>query len=353
MNKKELTKYGIAEIDDKSIELEYQQLIKSMGLDNNNDDKQNEDIYGYSSVDLGFTEKDMDDPALAAALEAAGIVTNKETKSVKYSEPGTLLGKDFEDEDLVSELKQLGIVIDIKNNNSPAEQRIKTTKKRHQIENSAQTKSKNIFTLEQEMNEYKTKALQYKKKGDITSAKQFYNRYKVLKVEFEKRQQQHNETRENVRGKIHEATSVTAENEIDIDNVEVNEDDMVDPALLHELKLMGYTNEKEEKKKVRKTMKKTIMNNEVTTSCLQVEKEMNEYKTMALNAKANGDIPSAKEYYKQYKLLKGKFEKQQEGKKQKQMKVTQKKSIHVSRSEETSNVVKTSKQVSDLPPPSK
>ena len=91
---------------------------------------------------------------------------------------------------------------------------------------------------------------------------------------------------------------------------------MMDPELLNELKAMGYNNNNEKKDKEKKNkqqpMKKTISqqqqnNNQAVSSFLLLEKQMNDYKTMALNAKKNGNIPSAKEYYKQYKLLKEQF----------------------------------------------
>ena len=74
-------------------------------------------------------------------------------------------------------------------------------------------------------------------------------------------------------------------NEADIDNVELTEDDMVDPDLLRELKMMGYKETKP-----------------VDDDKKSLEDTMNEYKSKALQAKKAGDLENAKSIIKSLKL---------------------------------------------------
>ena len=82
-------------------------------------------------------------------------------------------------------------------------------------------------------------------------------------------------------------------NEADIDNVELTEDDMVDPDLLRELKMMGY----KETKPVNDDKK-------------SLEDTMNEYKSKALQAKKSWRFGECKKYYKEFKILRAQIENQ-------------------------------------------
>ena len=124
----------------------------------------------------------------------------------------------------------------------------------------------------------------------MENAKKYYKEFKILRAQIEnqgkkkinvKRGQPkvvansvHNKTSSSHPPQSHPKAlkSLTADsaslNEADIDNVELTEDDMVDPDLLQELKMMGY----KETKPVNDDKK-------------SLEDTMNEYKSKALQAK--------------------------------------------------------------------
>ena len=63
---------------------------------------------------------------------------------------------------------------------------------------------------------------------------------------------------------------------------------------------------------------------DLVTRSIDLEKEMNEYKTKALNAKKSGDIPNAKKFYSQFKSLREQLEKNKSNTKTSSVVVTSK-----------------------------
>ena len=387
MDAKELAKYGVSDIDDKSIEAEYQQLLKSMGLGSNNNNKRinknkkkKKEKFECSSADLGFSEKELNDPVLAAALEAAGVLsTTKKAEPITRKSSGDIIAsmglseKDLQDPELINELKAMGYVEKKKQKKQIINQQIPV-----------QQAKKVASSLEIKMNEYKTKALNAKKSGNIPNAKEYYKQYKMFKEQFEQQQQeQHKHNNNNVMEEEEEKTKkiskkqrqlagnnnnnnvqiqsnnnnkkkkfspnqatvnldslknsqitsvkIPSVDEADIDNIELNDEDMMDPDLLNELKAMGYV---EEEKKNKEVMKKKLSampsppvqskETDLVTRSIDLEKEMNEYKTKALNAKKNGDIPNAKKFYSQFKSLREQLEKNKNNTKKSSVVVTSK-----------------------------
>ena len=107
-----------------------------------------------------------------------------------------------------------------------------------------------------------------------------------------KKSSSHHPPRSHSKPSLKSSTADSASlNEADIDNVELTEDDMVDPDLLRELKMMGYKETKP-----------------VDDDKKSLEDTMNEYKSKALQAKKAGDLENAKKYYKEFKTLRAQFE---------------------------------------------
>ena len=184
-----------------------------------------------------------------------------------------LTESDMQDPELLKELRALGYVEAV---TKPTTQKKQTNKA--------------PLSLKVRMNEYKSKALQAKKAGDLENAKKYYKEFKILRAQIENQGKKKINVKQGqskvVANSVHNKTSsshppqshpkalksLTADsaslNEADIDNVELTEDDMVDPDLLRELKMMGY----KETKPVNDDKK-------------SLEDTMNEYKSKALQAK--------------------------------------------------------------------
>ena len=131
----------------------------------------------------------------------------------------------------------------------------------------------------------------------MENAKKYYKEFKALRAQLENQGKSKSVGPQNkaktAQQTVHndkKAVDAPMLGEADIDNVELNEEDMTDPDLLRELKMMGY----KETKPV--DAKKSL------------EDKMDEYKTKALNAKKAGDLENAKKYYKEFKALRAQLE---------------------------------------------
>ena len=276
--------------------------------------------------------------------------------------------KDLQDPELINELKAMGYVEKKKQKKQIINQQIPV-----------QQAKKVASSLEIKMNEYKTKALNAKKSGNI-QMREYYKQYKMFKEQFEQQQQEqhkHNnnngeeeEKTKNISKKQRQlagnnnnnnvqiqsnnnnkkkkfspnqatvnldslknsqitSVKIPSVDEADIDNIELNDEDMMDPDLLNELKAMGYVEEEENNKEV---MKKKISampsppvqskETDLVTRSIDLEKEMNEYKKSFKCKK--WDIPNAKKFYSQFKSLREQLEKNKNNTKKSSVVVTSK-----------------------------